>query len=117
MQLRERVQLEPLRRRPKSACVEAVSMRRDSLNVGLLFRLRARADTEDDVARFLENDLAGALEGLPTSAWAALRFDLLQFGVAVGFSERDGQESDVGERVAKTLRDSLRGLLDATPSV
>ena len=97
--------------------MEGASTRRDKLTVGLLFRLSARADTKDDVARFLENDLPAALDGVPMNAWAALRFELLQFGVFVAFSEREGQRAHTGDRVAAALRDQLSDLLAETPRV
>jgi hypothetical protein len=53
----------------------------------------------------------------PTSAWHAVRFGILRFGVFVAFTNRAGQEAHIGDQVAKVLREQAADLLTATPTV
>jgi hypothetical protein len=85
--------------------------------VGLLFTLQARPGGEDEVERFLEADLAGALADLPLANWSALRFDALRFGVLLAFDPVEGQTAHVGDHVAHALREELALDLAGLPAV
>jgi hypothetical protein len=84
---------------------------------GLLFRFEARLGKENEVARFLGEELPAMLEDLPTADWAAVRFGPLDFGVFDTFPIYEGERSHPGDRIAAALREREAELFEATPSV
>jgi hypothetical protein len=86
------------------------------VTVGLLFRLSAKWDKEGEVARYMEESLPTALDGLPEGSWLAMRFDTTSFGVLATFSDAAAEQEHVGERVATALRE-IAPALEATPAV
>jgi hypothetical protein len=83
---------------------------------GLLFRVEAKPGREDDVARFLSEELPLVFDDLPTTDWAAVRFGMSHFGVYDTFDVADGQRAHVGDRIAATLREH-EALFEGTPRV
>lgn len=83
---------------------------------GLLFRVEAKPGRENDVARFMSEELPLVFDDLPTTDWAAVRFGIADFGVYDTFPVADGQRAHVGDRIAAALRDHA-ALFDGTPSV
>jgi hypothetical protein len=86
------------------------------MTVGLLFRFETSWRKEDDLARFLEDELSTALGELPVSASFVVRFGPTSFGIFVAYPDEAGQEAHVGDRIATALRDHGADLAE-TPTV
>jgi hypothetical protein len=85
--------------------------------VGLLFELKAEPGRDDDVARFVEDELADTLEPVPTTVWHGVRFDLLRFGVIAEYDTGISESVHVGSKIAEMIRDQLGDALSEAPTV
>jgi hypothetical protein len=83
---------------------------------GLLFRLEADWDKEDDLAQFLETELPALMDGLPLTGWYSIRFGPTSFGVFDAFSDEAAERGHVGDRIAAALKERS-DLLKSPPAV
>ncbi|MEA2428302.1 MAG: hypothetical protein QOF37_1930 [Thermoleophilaceae bacterium] len=83
---------------------------------GLLFRLEADWDKEDDLARFLETELPALMDGLPLTGWYSIRFGPTSFGVFDAFTDEAAERGHVGDRIAAALKERS-DLLKSPPAV
>ena len=74
--------------------------------VALVARLEAKPGKEQEVAELLESGLP-VLEDQPRdTAWFAVRFNVLEFGLFNAFPLQVGSETQLVEKVAAALKDN-----------
>lgn len=86
-------------------------------STALLIRLEARKGRENDVARFLHDELALARLQPDAAAWFALRFGSRSFGVFGTMPGENRQSTEVYARMADTLKTKSDGLFLRPPVI
>ena len=83
----------------------------------LVVRMTARAETRDEVARFLAGavDLANAEAG--TTVWFALRTDDSTFWIVDAFPGEAERQAHLDGQIAKALLESAERLLTGAPEI
>ena len=87
------------------------------LRVGLLVRLRAKADKEAEVAKFLEGALAVAQAEAQTPVWFAIRLGKGEFGIFDAFPDEAGRQAHLGGPIAAALMKRAGELLAEPPRI
>src|SRR5882762_4998847 len=87
------------------------------LRVGLLVRLRAKADKEAEVAKFLEGALAAAQAEAQTPVWFAIRLGKGEFGIFDAFPDEAGRQAHLGGPIAAALMKRAGELLAEPPRI
>ena len=88
-----------------------------SVTKALVVRMTAKAETRDEVARFLAGavDLANAEAG--TTAWFALRTDDSTFWIVDAFPDEDARQAHITGPIAKALMANADRLLAVPPEI
>jgi quinol monooxygenase YgiN len=83
----------------------------------LIVRMTARAETRDEVARFLAGavDLANAEAG--TTVWFALRTDDSTFWIVDAFPGEAERQAHLDGQIAKALLENAERLLISAPEI
>jgi quinol monooxygenase YgiN len=83
----------------------------------LVVRMTAKAETRDEVARFLAGavDLANAEAG--TTVWFALRTDDSTFWIVDAFPGEAQRQAHLDGEIAKALLDNAERLLTGAPEI
>jgi quinol monooxygenase YgiN len=83
----------------------------------LVVRMTARAETRDEVARFLAGavDLANAEAG--TTVWFALRTDDSTFWIVDAFPGEAERQAHLDGQIAKALLENAERLLTGAPEI
>jgi quinol monooxygenase YgiN len=83
----------------------------------LVVRMTARAETRDEVARFLAGavDLANAEAGTPV--WFALRTDDSTFWIVDAFPGEAERQAHLDGQIAKALLENAERLLTGAPEI
>ena len=83
----------------------------------LVVRMTARAETRDEVARFLAGavDLANAEAG--TTVWFALRTDDSTFWIVDAFPGQAERQAHLDGEIAKALLENAERLLTGAPEI
>ncbi len=83
----------------------------------LVVRMTARAETRDEVARFLSGavDLANAEAG--TTVWFALRTDDSTFWIVDAFPGDAERQAHLDGQIAKALMENAERLLASAPEI
>ena len=83
----------------------------------LVVRMTARAETRDEVARFLAGavDLANAEAG--TTVWFALRTDDSTFWIVDAFPSEAERQAHLDGQIAKALLENAERLLTGAPEI
>jgi len=83
----------------------------------LIVRMTARAETRDEVARFLAGavDLANAEAG--TTVWFALRTDDSTFWIVDAFPGEAERQAHLDGQIAKALLENAERLLTGAPEI
>ena len=88
-----------------------------SVTKALVVRMTARAETRDEVARFLAGavDLANAEAG--TMVWFALRTDDSTFWIVDAFPGEAERQAHLDGQIAKALLENAERLLTGAPEI
>ena len=88
-----------------------------SVTKALVVRMTARAETRDEVARFLAGavDLANAEAG--TTVWFGLRTDDSTFWIVDAFPGEAERQAHLDGPIAKALLDNAERLLTGAPEI
>ena len=88
-----------------------------SVTKALVVRMTARAETRDEVARYLAGavDLANAEAG--TTVWFALRTDDSTFWIVDAFPGEAERQAHLDGQIAKALLENAERLLTGAPEI
>jgi quinol monooxygenase YgiN len=87
------------------------------VSVGLVVKLVAKPDTQDEVAEFLAGALALANEEPGTEVWMALRTDESTFWIVDAFPGDAERRAHLDGPIAAALRENADRLLAAPPEI
>jgi hypothetical protein len=74
--------------------------------VALVARLEAKPGKEQEVATLLESGLPVLEDEPDVTAWFAVRFGVLEFGLFNAFPQPVGSETNLVEKLAAALKDN-----------
>lgn len=86
------------------------------VTVGLLVRIEALPDKEDEVASFLEQGLSLVRDEPDTTRWFAIRFGPSSFGIFDAFPDDSGRQAHLDGKVAQALGENA-GRLFGPPTI
>ncbi len=84
---------------------------------GLLVRLEAKSDRDDDTEEFLRSALPLVQDEPATIAWFALKFGRSDYGIFDAFPDESGRNRHLDGAVAKALRDRTNELFARPPQI
>jgi quinol monooxygenase YgiN len=82
--------------------------------IALVTRLEAKPGKAQEVADLLSSGLGDVEEEPGTTAWFAVRFSVLEFGLFMAFPDEVGRQTHLARKVAAALKDNAH-LLEETP--
>lgn len=88
-----------------------------SVDRGLLALLEAKPGKGDELAAFLEQGRALAVEEEGTVTWYAFRLSETSYGIFDTFNDEEGRQAHVGGRVPEALGTVAPDLLSQDPSI
>jgi quinol monooxygenase YgiN len=91
--------------------------RTDTVSVGLLVRLEAKAGKEADVAAFVSGALPLAQQEAATTTWFAIRLGPSTFGIFDTFPDDAGRQAHLSGPIAAALMARASELLSAPPTI
>jgi hypothetical protein len=74
--------------------------------IALVTRLMAKPAKAQEVAELLSSGLGDVEEEPGTTAWFAVRFSVLEFGLFMAFPDEVGRQAHLAGKVAATLKDN-----------
>jgi quinol monooxygenase YgiN len=89
----------------------------DVVTEGLLVRLEARPDQDEEVERFLVSALPLVQDEPATTAWFAVRFGRHEYGIFDVFPDESGRQAHLSGAVAKGLADRAKELFAEAPHI
>jgi len=92
-------------------------MAENTVTVGLLVRLEAKAGKEGDVEEFLKGGLAIVRDEPDTTAWFAIRMGPSSFGIFDVFPDDDGRQAHLNGQVAAALMARADELFAQPPDI
>jgi quinol monooxygenase YgiN len=87
------------------------------VSVGLVVKLVAKPDTQDEVAEFLTGALALANEEPGTEVWMALRTDESTFWIVDAFPGDSERKAHLNGPIAAALMENADRLLSVPPEI
>jgi quinol monooxygenase YgiN len=87
------------------------------VSVGLVVKLVAKPDTQDEVAEFLTGALALANEEPGTEVWMALRTDEATFWIVDAFPGDTERQAHLNGAIAAALMENADRLLSVPPEI
>jgi quinol monooxygenase YgiN len=87
------------------------------VSVGLVVKLVAKPDTQDEVAEFLTSALALANEEEGTEVWMALRSDESTFWIVDAFPSDTERQAHLNGAIAAALMTNADRLLSVPPEI
>jgi quinol monooxygenase YgiN len=87
------------------------------VKVGLFVRLQAKPGKEAEVEQLLQSALALAGEERETTAWFAIKFSPLTFGIFDAFEAEGGRQAHLDGRIAAALMAKASDLLAEPPNI
>jgi quinol monooxygenase YgiN len=84
---------------------------------GLLVRLEAKHGKETEVEEFLRSALPLVRQEPATTAWFAIRFGRLEYGIFDVFPDDAGRDAHLNGAIAKALMQNADSLLAAPPQI
>jgi quinol monooxygenase YgiN len=87
------------------------------VSVGLLVMLEAKPGKEVELEALLRAGLPLAKDESATTAWFAIRFDLLRYGMFDVFPDESGRKAHLSGQIAEALMAKAPQLLAKPPSI
>jgi len=87
------------------------------VNVGLLVLLEAKPGKEAELEAFLRAGLPIARDEPATTAWFAIRLDLLRYGIFDVFPDESGRQAHLSGKIAEALMAKAPQLLAKPPTI
>ena len=82
--------------------------------IALVTRLEAKPGKAQEVADLLSSGLGDVEEEPGTTAWFAIRFGVVEFGLFMAFPDEVGRQTHLASKVAAVLNDNAH-LFEGTP--
>jgi hypothetical protein len=82
--------------------------------IALVTRLEAKPGKAQEVANLLTSGLGDVEEEPGTTAWFAIRFGVVEFGLFMAFPDEVGRQTHLASKVAAALKDNAH-LFEETP--
>jgi hypothetical protein len=84
--------------------------------IALVTRLEAKPGKAQEVANLLTGGLGDVEEEPGTTAWFAIRFGVVEFGLFMAFPDEVGRQAHLVSKVAAVLKDNAH-LFEETPVI